>query len=63
MTLISYIQGGGGQRNLTVVSQGTQGYIAKMLKMATGNGKHMLYIVPLQEEIDIAPLSHDAAEF
>ncbi|XP_041845684.1 uncharacterized protein LOC121642799 [Melanotaenia boesemani] len=55
--------GGNGQRNLSVVAQGSQGYTSKMLKMATSNGKHMLYIVPLQEEIDTTPLPHDAAEF
>ncbi|XP_035762214.1 uncharacterized protein LOC118453964 [Neolamprologus brichardi] len=55
--------GGSGQRNLSLVSQGTQGYTAKTLKMATNNGKNTLYIVPLQEKIDTTPLPHDAAEF
>lgn len=58
-----HILGGSGQRNLSLVSQGTQGYTAKTLKMATNNGKNALYIVPLQEKIDTTPLPHDAAEF
>ncbi|XP_041864223.1 uncharacterized protein LOC121654251 [Melanotaenia boesemani] len=55
--------GGNGQRNLSVVAQGSQGYTSKMLKMATSSGRHGLYIVPLQEEIDTTPLPLDAAEF
>lgn len=55
--------GGKGQRNLSVVDLGTEGYTSKILRVATSNGKQRLYIVPLQEEIDTTPLPHDAAEF
>ncbi|XP_010773940.1 uncharacterized protein isoform X6 [Notothenia coriiceps] len=52
--------GGSGQRTISVVAQG---YTAKMLKSNTINGKHPLYIVPLQEKFDTTPLPPDAAEF
>ncbi|XP_028323837.1 uncharacterized protein LOC114478851 isoform X2 [Gouania willdenowi] len=55
--------GGSGRRKLTLVPQGSQGYTAKMLKTNTSNGKHMLYIIPLQEKLDVTPLPHDAQEF
>ncbi|KAK1902035.1 Acetyl-CoA decarbonylase/synthase complex subunit alpha 1 [Dissostichus eleginoides] len=55
--------GGSGQRTISVVAQGSEGYTAKMLKSNTINGKHPLYIVPLQEKFDTTPLPPDAAEF
>ncbi|KAJ8289518.1 hypothetical protein GJAV_G00002240 [Gymnothorax javanicus] len=55
--------GGRGRRRLSVVARGTQGYSAKMLKKASKNGKYLLYVVPLREKIDCAPLPHDAPEF
>ncbi|XP_076878962.1 uncharacterized protein LOC143527552 isoform X2 [Brachyhypopomus gauderio] len=55
--------GGNGQRTLSVLTQGSQGYTAKMLKTSSNNGKHVLYIMPLQERLDTAPLPHDAWEF
>ncbi|MEQ2295859.1 hypothetical protein AMECASPLE_018851 [Ameca splendens] len=44
---------GSGRRNLSAVSQGTQGYPAIMLKMAANNGRHTLFIVPLQEKLTL----------
>ncbi|XP_041832795.1 uncharacterized protein LOC121653125 isoform X2 [Melanotaenia boesemani] len=55
--------GGSGRRKLTVLPQGSEGYTAKILKANTSNGKHMLYIIPLQEKLDVTPLPHDAKEF
>lgn len=55
--------GGGGQRTLSVLAQGSSGYSGKMLKANTANGKHVLYIIPLQETLDMTPLPPDAAEF
>lgn len=43
--------------------QGSQGYTAKILKASSNNGKNVIYIVPLQEEIDLTPLPYDAPEF
>ncbi|RXN29585.1 hypothetical protein ROHU_013880 [Labeo rohita] len=40
-----------------------QGYTAKILKASSNNGKNVIYIVPLQEEIDTTPLPYDAPEF
>ncbi|XP_062325112.1 uncharacterized protein LOC134026396 isoform X3 [Osmerus eperlanus] len=54
--------GGTGQRNLSVVAQGAEGYTVKTLKLSSNNGKQLLYIVPLQEKLDTAPLPH-AAQF
>ncbi|KAJ7983964.1 hypothetical protein DPEC_G00368400, partial [Dallia pectoralis] len=41
----------------------SEGYSGKLLKTASSNGKHTLYIVPLQDRIDTSPLSPDASEF
>lgn len=59
----SFIEGGSGQRKLTVIPPESEGYSAKLLKSSSNNGRHMLFIVPLQDEIDISPLPFDAPEF
>ncbi len=41
----------------------SEGYTAKLLKSSSNNGRHMLFIIPLQDEIDTAPLPFDAPEF
>ena len=49
--------------HLPVVPPESEGYTGSTIRSASGGGKTMLYIVPLQEEFDLAPLSHDAPEF
>lgn len=56
-------EGGTGQRKLSVVPTEAEGYTAMVLKSASNNGKYIMYIVPLQEQIDVSPLPHDAPEF
>ncbi|KAL0993605.1 hypothetical protein UPYG_G00110430 [Umbra pygmaea] len=55
--------GGSGQRNLSVVPTESEGYTGRTLKAVTSNGKYLLYIAPLQEDINTSPLPHDAPEF
>ncbi len=54
---------GSGQRKTTSLTQDSQSYTAKILKASSNNGKNVIYIVPLQEEINITPLPYDAPEF
>uniref|UniRef100_A0A8C2H3U6 HECT domain-containing protein n=1 Tax=Cyprinus carpio TaxID=7962 RepID=A0A8C2H3U6_CYPCA len=61
--LLYKASGGSGQRKLTVIPPESEGYSAKLLKSSSNNGRHMLFIVPLQDEIDISPLPFDAPEF
>ncbi|KAI2665849.1 G2/M phase-specific E3 ubiquitin-protein ligase [Labeo rohita] len=55
--------GRSGQRKLTVIPPESEGYTAKLLKSSCNNGRHMLFIVPIQDEIDTQPLPFDAPEF
>ncbi|XP_051792996.1 uncharacterized protein LOC127530390 [Acanthochromis polyacanthus] len=55
--------GGHGQRQLTIVSPQVEGYTTSQLKRASNGGKYMLYIAPLQGELDVTPLSKNASEF
>ncbi|MEQ2300887.1 hypothetical protein AMECASPLE_030404 [Ameca splendens] len=55
--------GGGGQRNLVVIPPDLHGYTGQQLKVVSGNGKHTLYISPLQEELDTNPLPLEAKDF
>ncbi|XP_067289365.1 uncharacterized protein [Pseudorasbora parva] len=61
--LLYKASGGSGQRKLTVIPPESEGYTTKLLKSTSNNGRHMLFIVPLQDEIDTAPLPFDAPEF
>ncbi|XP_073709377.1 uncharacterized protein [Misgurnus anguillicaudatus] len=61
--LLQKASGGSGQRKTTSLAQDSQGYTTKILKTSSNNGKNVIYIVPLQEEIDIVPLPYDAPEF
>ncbi|KAA0721478.1 hypothetical protein E1301_Tti020708 [Triplophysa tibetana] len=54
---------GGGQRKLTVIPPDPDGYNGQQLKTVSSNGKSTMYVVPLQEQIDITPLPPDAREF
>ncbi|CAL8236937.1 unnamed protein product [Arctogadus glacialis] len=55
--------GGQGQRKLNLITTESEGYNARLLKNVSVNGKHILYVVPLQECLDETPLPHDAPEF
>lgn len=58
-----YVSGGSGRRRLTVVSPQVEGYTTAQLKRASNGGKNMLYIAPLQSELDVTPLAINASEF
>ncbi|KAK1176064.1 hypothetical protein AOXY_G867, partial [Acipenser oxyrinchus oxyrinchus] len=49
--------------SLVVIPPESEGYTGKLLKSASGGGKIVLYIVPLQEEIDTMPLPLNSKEF
>uniref|UniRef100_A0AAZ1XDB4 HECT domain-containing protein n=1 Tax=Oreochromis aureus TaxID=47969 RepID=A0AAZ1XDB4_OREAU len=55
--------GGQGKRKLTLVPPDSEGYTGTLIRSMTGNGKNLLYIVPLQQEFDLTPLPPDAVEF
>ncbi|KAL4009205.1 hypothetical protein ACER0C_003057 [Sarotherodon galilaeus] len=55
--------GGQGKRKLTLVPPHSEGYTGTLIRSMTGNGKNLLYIVPLQQEFDLTPLPPDAVEF
>ncbi|RVE67609.1 hypothetical protein OJAV_G00104750 [Oryzias javanicus] len=61
--LLKKATGGQGRRRLTVLSPDPEGYTGAQIKIATGAGKTTIYIVPLQEELDLSPLPEDAKEF
>lgn len=58
-----YLSGGCGRRKLTAVSPQVEGYTTELLKRASNNGKIVLYIAPLQSELDVSPLEKNASEF
>lgn len=55
--------GGQGKRKLTLVPPDSECYTGTLIRSMTGNGKNLLYIVPLQQEFDLTPLPPDAVEF
>lgn len=55
--------GGCGIRRLNVIPPDSEGYTGSQIKSASASGKTMLYVVPLQEELDLNPLPNDAREF
>ncbi|XP_065132824.1 uncharacterized protein [Paramisgurnus dabryanus] len=55
--------GGQGRRRLHLVPPESEGYCGSTIRSATGGGKTMLYIVPIQDEFDLSPLPSDAEEF
>ncbi|KAJ8364818.1 hypothetical protein SKAU_G00136490 [Synaphobranchus kaupii] len=55
--------GGHGRRRMIAVALESEGYTGSVLRSASPGGKFMLYIAPLQEEIDLSPLPVDAPEF
>lgn len=61
--ILWYGIGGCGQRKLSAVPMDTEGYSGQQLRAVTNNGKNHLFLVPLQEELDMEPLPYDSAEF
>uniref|UniRef100_A0A3P9HTJ3 HECT domain-containing protein n=1 Tax=Oryzias latipes TaxID=8090 RepID=A0A3P9HTJ3_ORYLA len=61
--LLQKATGGSGQRKMAPLPQSSNGYSSKILKSSSNNGKNTIYIVPLQETIDTAPLPYNAPEF
>ncbi|RXN37400.1 G2 M phase-specific E3 ubiquitin- ligase-like protein [Labeo rohita] len=55
--------GGNGRRRVSVIPLEAEGYTGSVIKSASGGGKNLLYIVPLQDELDMTPLPPDAPEF
>lgn len=52
-----------GKAGLNLVPPESEGYSGSTIRCATGGGKTMLYIVPLQDEFDLSPLPSDAQVF
>lgn len=55
--------GGWGARKLHMVSPEDSGCTGLILKTASGSGKGVLYIAPIQEKLDILPLPPDSRSF
>nr|XP_023660678.1 uncharacterized protein LOC111840263 [Paramormyrops kingsleyae] len=55
--------GGTGHRKLQIIPLESEGYSGKQLKILTNAGEIVLYVAPLQEEMDLSPLPPDAQEF
>ncbi|XP_016349693.1 uncharacterized protein LOC107694502 [Sinocyclocheilus anshuiensis] len=53
---------GCGVRWLNIIPPDSEGYTGPQIKSASASGKTMLYVVPLQEELDLNPLPNDARE-
>lgn len=63
MLILSLFIGGCGVRRLNIIPPDSEGYTGSQIKTASASGKTMLYVVPLQEELDLNPLPNDAREF
>lgn len=55
--------GGCGVRRVNNIPPDSEGYTGSQIKSASASGKTMLYVVPLQEQLDLNPLPTDAREF
>lgn len=55
--------GGWGSRKLNMVPPEDSGYTGSLLKNASAGGKTVLYIAPIQEELDPQPLPPDSSSF
>ncbi|XP_058603956.1 uncharacterized protein LOC131522468 [Onychostoma macrolepis] len=55
--------GGSGQRRMTLISMDTEGYSGRQIRSVSNSGKNVLFLVPLQEEMDTQPLPYNSAEF
>uniref|UniRef100_A0A3B3V0F2 HECT domain-containing protein n=1 Tax=Poecilia latipinna TaxID=48699 RepID=A0A3B3V0F2_9TELE len=61
--LLYKASGGNGRRKLLPVLLDAEGYTGSLIKRASIGGKHMLYIMPLQDDLDLTPLPADSPEF
>ncbi|XP_041916410.1 uncharacterized protein LOC121680889 isoform X3 [Alosa sapidissima] len=55
--------GGSGQRKLSIIPIDSEGYSGRQLHVASNNGKNVLFLVPLQEELETSPLPFSSPEF
>ncbi|XP_050959187.1 uncharacterized protein LOC127160593 [Labeo rohita] len=55
--------GGEQQHKLSIIPTDSDGYSTRLLKSVSNNGKNMLFVVPLQEQLSIEPLPFDSVEF
>ncbi|KAL0973593.1 hypothetical protein UPYG_G00206740 [Umbra pygmaea] len=61
--LLYKARGGNGRRRLTAVPLESEGYTGSVIRSASVGGRNILFIVPLQEQLDLTPLPVDAPEF
>ncbi|XP_030606354.1 uncharacterized protein LOC115794833 isoform X2 [Archocentrus centrarchus] len=61
--LIYKAAGGHERRKLFPVPLEAEGYTASLIKRASSGGKCLLYLLPLQDELDLTPLPADSPEF
>lgn len=55
--------GGSGQRKLNIIPIDSEGYSGRQLRVASNNGKNVLFLIPLQEELETSPLPFSSPEF
>ncbi|XP_051997737.1 uncharacterized protein LOC127654573 [Xyrauchen texanus] len=55
--------GGHGRRKLLAIPPDIDGYTGRLIRSVSGAGKTTMYIVPLQQDLDLTPLPSDATEF
>lgn len=55
--------GGQGRRKLVAIPPDVNGYTGRLIRNVSSAGKTLLYVVPLQQNLDLTPLPSDAAEF
>ncbi|XP_052450474.1 uncharacterized protein LOC128011792 [Carassius gibelio] len=60
-----YKSTGGGERRrkLSIIPTDSDGYSTRLMKLVSNNGKNMLFVVPLQEQLSTEPLPIDSVEF
>uniref|UniRef100_A0A3P9D860 HECT domain-containing protein n=1 Tax=Maylandia zebra TaxID=106582 RepID=A0A3P9D860_9CICH len=61
--LLHKSSGGQGRRKLLAIPPDVNGYTGRLIRNVSGAGKTLLYVVPLQQDLDLTPLPSDAAEF
>ena len=63
ISCLTVCAGGHGKRKLVAITPDVDGYTGRLIHSASAAGKTVLYIAPLQQELDMTPLPSDAAEF
>ncbi|MEQ2163181.1 hypothetical protein GOODEAATRI_027606 [Goodea atripinnis] len=61
--LIYKAAGGNGRRKMHPVPLEAEGYTGSLIRRASSGGKYLLYLMPLQDELDLTPLPADSPEF